>query len=74
MAAPWEKYANPSANYGADPYKVNEEQRKQQAAMLAQQAADRAAAQAAQANQNSAVSNANSTAATQLAREPRPGR
>lgn len=54
MAKPWEKYANPAVGYGADPYKVNDERRKEQAAAIAQQNADRAAAQAAQANENAA--------------------
>lgn len=54
---PWEKYANPASNYGPDPYKVNDEQRKQQAAQLAAEAAARAAAAADRANENSSVAN-----------------
>ncbi len=64
MAKPWEKYANPSAGYGADPYKVAEEQRKiddqilqREAAARAAAAADRAAAAAENTSRNSAQAN-----------------
>lgn len=54
MAAPWEKYANPASRYGADPYKVAEEQRKVQDQQMQREAAARAAAAAENANNNSA--------------------
>lgn len=67
MANPFAKYAPQGNGIGPDPYKQNEERRKEQAAALALEASNRAAAQAAQANANSAVSNANSQKATELA-------
>lgn len=54
MANPFAKYAPQGNGIGPDPYKVNEEKRKETASQLAQQAADRAAAQAAEANRNAA--------------------
>ena len=49
MAGPWEKYANPSTRYGADPVKVREQQLKEEANNRANEAADRAAEAAARA-------------------------
>lgn len=57
MAGPWEKYANPSTRYGADPVKVREQQLKEEANARANEAAARAAAAAERANANSAQAN-----------------
>lgn len=67
MAGPWEKYANPSTRYGADPYKVAEEQRKAEANARANEAAARAATAAERANANSASANENTRIQTEIA-------
>lgn len=54
MAAPWEKYGNPAAQYGPDPVKVRQEERAQNREERAQNATDLA-------NNNSAQSNAIAT-------------
>lgn len=54
MAAPWEKYANPAANYGPDPVKVRQEQRAEEDQSMQRAAAARAAAAAEAANANAA--------------------
>lgn len=58
MAGPWEKYANPSTRYGADPVKVREQQLKEEANNRANEAADRAAEAAARAATTAENSNA----------------
>lgn len=67
MAGPWEKYANPSTRYGADPVKVREQQLKEEANNRANEAAARAAAAAERANANSASANENTRIQTEIA-------
>jgi len=50
MAAPWEKYKNPAANYGPDPAKVREIQMREEDQQMQREAASRAAAAQEQAN------------------------
>lgn len=58
MAAPWEKYGNPAAQYGPDPVKVRQQQMQEEDQIMQRDAAMRAAQAAERANSNSAQSNA----------------
>lgn len=69
MAAPWEKYGNPSAKYGPDPTKVKQDQRADEDQQMQREAAMRATQAADRANNNSAQSNAIAAQNAEIARQ-----